>query len=143
MIALAGLFFAVQLGEAFVQKGTWPLSTFSMYSENLIKGDQEVIFEILLSDGKKIYEMPLHQIPMDYYKGLIFLRKTFYDKDSPYFTKKDTFIKMYLHLTDFSEVAKQVNVYSVSLNQIVKDNYHWEHFQPQRKPIYTYNNHEK
>lgn len=143
MIALAGIFFAVQLGEAFIQKGTWPLSTFSMYSEPLIKNNHEVLLEITLKNGKKLYEIPIHTLPIYYYKHLIFLRKTFYDKDSPYYQKKDTYIKMFLKYTELENQTSEVNVYSVALKDIKKDNYHWDHFKSSSPPLYTYINHDK
>lgn len=111
-----------------------------MYSESLIKEEQEVIFEMVLSNGEKVYNMPLHELPIDYYKGLILLRKTFYDEKSLYFHKKDTFIKMYLDFNNFNRSTKKINVYSVSVNQVDQDNYHWNHFHPRNSPLYIYVN---
>lgn len=138
MLILSGLFFTLQFGEALIQKGTWPFSTFSMYSEALIKDDQEVLFELIDYEGNKQYSIPLHFLPVDYYKGLIFLRKTFYDGDSPFFHRKETFFKMYLEWNNLSSVVREVNVYSVSLHEIVEDNYHWNNFIPSKPPIYSY-----
>ncbi len=142
LLATSGVFFSIQLGEAFYQRGTWPFSTFSMYSEALIVDHHEILFEITLKNQKVFMIAPLHELPIDYYKALIFMRKTFYEKNSPFYEKKDTYIRMYLDWNDILKETELVKVYSVPLKDIRDDNYDWDGYTPVTKPIYTYRAHE-
>ena len=117
MLIAASIFFSMHIAQSFLQLNYWPLSSFSMYSETLCKENQFPILKLHLKDGTTRNENPLNLLPSDYYKSIIFLRKTFYEKGSYFYEKRALFFKMLIQWNKLSDEVQSVEVYSINMTQ--------------------------
>ncbi|MBC97928.1 MAG: hypothetical protein CME63_09275 [Halobacteriovoraceae bacterium] len=137
LLLIAVVYFSIHWSQTFARKNSWPLSSFAMYSESLIFHNQVPIFKINLKDGRTLYQSPLKLLPTDYYKSLIFVRKTFYEPKSRYFAQKPLFIKTLLKWNEYEMITKSVEVLSINVHDLPSLKTDKDYLQ-KAVPIYTY-----